>query len=250
MPKIQLKHPEQINAMRTAGKLVGETLQLLAEAVKPGITTAELDALAEAYIRKHGGIPAYKGYRGFPATICASINETIVHGIPSDRALKPGDIISLDVGAKVKGYFGDATITVPVGDIDAESTRLVEVCRTSLKRGIDVARAGNRLTDIAGAIQPYVESNGFSVVRDLYGHGIGRQLHEDPLLPHYGPAGRGPLLRSGIVITIEPMITAGKQEWRTMPDQWTVVTLDGSRAAQFEHTVAITDNGPEILTVP
>lgn len=246
--RMHLKHKEQIAAMRAAGRVVAETLQLLSEAVKPGVTTAELDALAERHIRESGAIPSYKGYRGFPATICASINEVIVHGIPGPRQLEEGDIISLDVGAKLKGYHGDATVSVGVGEIPPEAQRLLDVCRESLERGIDAARAGHRLTDISAAIQPYVESEGFSVVRDLYGHGIGHDLHEDPLLPHYGRPGQGPPLRAGLVLTIEPMITAGKPEWRTLSDEWTVVTLDGSLAAQFEHTVAITDNGPEILT--
>lgn len=245
---MQLKHKEQIQAMRAAGRVVAETLQLLAEATKPGVTTAELDELAERHIRNSGATPSYKGYRGFPATICASINEVIVHGIPSDRALVEGDIISLDVGARLRGYHGDATVSVGVGTISAEAERLMAVCRTSLDLGIEQARAGNRLTDISAAIQPAVESAGFSVVRDLFGHGIGRNLHEDPLLPHYGRPGQGPLLRAGLVLTIEPMIAAGNPEWRTLPDEWTVVTVDGSLAAQFEHTVAITENGPEILT--
>jgi len=245
-----LKQREQIAAMRAAGKIVADTLALVAEAVRPGVTTAELDEIAERYIRNAGATPAYKGYRGFPATICASINEEVVHGIPGPRRLQEGDIISIDVGARYRGYYGDATITVPVGQIDPEAQRLLDVCRESLEIGIAQARAGHRLTDISAAIQQHVERNGFSVIRDLYGHGIGRKLHEDPLLPHYGKPGQGPVLRPGLVLTIEPMISAGAPEWRTLDDQWTVVTLDGSLAAQFEHTVAITDNGPEILTLP
>ncbi|HET9015231.1 MAG TPA: type I methionyl aminopeptidase [Thermomicrobiaceae bacterium] len=247
---MQLKRPEQLALMREAGRIVGETLELLAAAVRPGVTTAELDAIAERHIRGRGATPAYKGYRGFPATICASVDDEIVHGIPGGRTLADGDIISLDVGARYRGFYGDATVSVAVGAVDAETARLLAVCRESLDLGIEQARAGRRLTDISAAVQHHVEAAGFSVVRDLYGHGIGRALHEEPMLPHYGDPGRGPLLRPGLVITIEPMITAGGPEWRTLDDHWTVVTVDGSRAAQFEHTVAITDNGPEILTLP
>lgn len=248
--KVLLKQRDQIAVMRVAGKIVAETLLALEAAVKPGVTTAELDALAERQIREAGATPAYKGYRGFPATICASVNDEVVHGIPGPRVLREGDIISLDVGVRYRGYYGDATITVAVGEIDAESARLMQVCRESLDLGIAQARAGNRLTDISAAVQRHVEAAGFSVVRDLFGHGIGKALHEEPMLPHYGEPGRGPILRPGMVLTIEPMIAAGRPEWRTLSDAWTVVTCDGSRAAQFEHTVAITPNGPEILTLP
>ncbi|MDI3341681.1 MAG: type I methionyl aminopeptidase [Sphaerobacter sp.] len=247
---IVLKQREQIATMRAAGRIVAETLLVVQEAVRPGVTTQELDALAEAYIRRAGATPAYKGYRGFPATICASVNEEVVHGIPGPRVLQDGDIISIDVGARYRGYYGDATVTLPVGTITLEAQRLLDVCRESLDIGIEQARAGRRLTDISAAIQAYVEGHGFSVIRDLYGHGIGRRLHEDPLLPHYGRPGQGPILRPGLVLTIEPMIAAGAPDWRTLEDRWTVVTRDGSLAAQFEHTVAITENGPEILTLP
>jgi methionyl aminopeptidase len=246
--RIRLKRPEQIERMREAGRIVADTLRLVRDAVEPGITTRELDALAERNIRSHGATPSYKGYRGFPATICASINSVIVHGIPGDTCLEAGDIISVDVGAKYRGFHGDATLSIPVGEVSGEARRLMDVCRASLKAGIRKSHAGNRLTDISASIQETVESAGFSVVRDLYGHGIGRNLHEEPLLPHYGEPGQGPLLRPGMVITIEPMIAAGAPDWKTLNDRWTVVTLDGSLAAQFEHTVAITDNGPEILT--
>ena len=247
---MQLKRPEQLAIMREAGRIVAETLALLQDAVRPGVTTADLDAIAEHHIRGRGATPAYKGYRGFPATICASVDNEIVHGIPGRRALVDGDIISLDVGARYRGYYGDATVSVPVGTVDPEAARLLTVCRESLDIGIEEARAGRRLTDISAAVQRHVEAAGFSVVRDLYGHGIGRALHEEPMLPHYGEPGRGPLLRPGLVLTIEPMITAGRPEWETLPDHWTVITMDGSLAAQFEHTVAVTDNGPEILTLP
>lgn len=236
--------------MRAAGKIVAETLALLQEAVRPGVTTAELDWLAERQIRRAGATPSFKGYRGFPGTICVAVNEEVVHGIPGPRVLQEGDIISIDLGARYRGFHGDATITVPVGKVDPEATRLMEVCRDALNAGIEEARAGNRLTDISATIQERVESAGFSVIRDLFGHGIGRALHEEPMLPHYGRPGQGPILRPGLVLTIEPMISAGSPEWRTLEDDWTVVTVDGSLAAQFEHTVAITDNGPEIFTLP
>jgi methionyl aminopeptidase len=245
---ISLKQPEQLRLMREAGKIVAETLRVLEAAVRPGITTAELDALAERTIRRYGAVPSFKGYRGFPASTCISVNDEVVHGIPGPRVLRDGDIVSIDIGARYRGYHGDATITVPVGNISPEAARLIAVCREALARGIEQARAGRRLTDISAVIQQYVEAHGFSVVRDLYGHGIGRALHEEPLLPHYGPPGQGPLLRPGMVLTIEPMITAGRPETRVLPDRWTIVTADGSLAAQFEHTVAITENGPEILT--
>lgn len=245
---ITLKRNEQLRKMRDAGRIVAETLALVEQAVMPGVTTAELDAIAEQAIRGRGATPSYKGYRGFPATICASVNDEVVHGIPGKRALAEGDIISIDIGARYHGYHGDACITVPVGRIDPESERLLAVCRQSLDIGIEQAQAGNRLTDISAAIQRHVEAAGFSVVRDLYGHGIGRALHEEPMLPHYGPPGRGPLLRPGLVLTIEPMIAVGDPAIRTLGDGWTVVMVDGRRSAQFEHTVAITDDGPEILT--
>lgn len=247
---ILLKRPEQLRLMREAGRIVAETLLLLQEAVRPGITTAELDALAECHIRRRGATPSFKGYRGFPATICVAVNDEVVHGIPGPRVLHEGDIIGIDIGARYRGFHGDATITVPVGRISPEAERLLRVCREALEIGIEQARAGNRLTDISAAIQRHVEAAGFSVVRDLYGHGIGRALHEEPMLPHYGPPGQGPLLRPGMVLTIEPMIAAGKPDTRLLDDHWTIVTADGSLSAQFEHTVAITENGPEILTLP
>jgi len=245
---IQLKQPEQLQKMRDAGRIVGETLEILRQSVQPGITTAELDRLAEKNIRRYGAVPSFKHYRGFPASICVAVNEEVVHGIPGPKVLRDGDIISLDTGARYRGYHGDATITVPVGTISPEAQSLIDACRASLEIGIEAARAGRRLTDISAVIQDYVEAEGFNVVRDLYGHGIGRALHEEPMLPHYGPPGHGPVLRSGMVLTIEPMIAAGNPATRTLDDEWTVVTLDGSWAAQFEHTVAITDDGPEVLT--
>jgi methionyl aminopeptidase len=234
--------------MRDAGRIVAETLEILRGTVRPGITTAELDQIAEKNIRRYGAVPSFKHYRGFPASICVAVNEEVVHGIPGPKMLREGDIISIDTGARYRGYHGDATITVPVGRISPDAERLIEVCRESLDVGIEAAQVGRRLTDISAVIQDFVEAQGFSVVRDLYGHGIGRALHEEPMLPHYGPPGHGPVLRSGMVLTIEPMIAAGNPSTKTLKDDWTVVTLDGSWAAQFEHTVAITDDGPDVLT--
>ncbi len=245
---IQLKQPDQLQKMRDAGRIVAETLEIMRESVRAGITTADLDQIAEKNIRRYGAVPSFKHYRGFPASICVAVNEEVVHGIPGPKMLRDGDIISLDTGARYRGYHGDATITVAVGQISPEAERLIRVCRESLDVGIEAAQVGRRLTDISSVIQDYVEAEGFSVVRDLYGHGIGRALHEEPMLPHYGPPGHGPVLRSGMVLTIEPMIAAGKPATKTLKDDWTVVTLDGSWAAQFEHTVAITDDGPEVLT--
>lgn len=247
---VLIKRPEQIRLMREAGKIVAEVLLTLQELVRPGITTAELDRVAERIIRRHGAVPSFKGYRGFPASICVSVNDEVVHGIPGPRVLEEGDIVAIDVGARYRGYHGDATITVPVGSISPEAERLLTVCREALDIGIAHARAGAHLTDISHAIQCHVEAHGFSVVRNLYGHGIGRALHEEPMLPHYGPPGQGPILRPGMVLTIEPMIAAGSPATRVLADHWTIVTVDGSLSAQFEHTVAITENGPEILTLP
>ncbi len=245
---IQLKQPTQLEKMRESGRIVAETLEILRDAIRPGITTAELDRIAEKNIRRYGAIPSFKHYRGFPASVCVSVNEEVVHGIPGPKMLREGDIISVDTGARYRGYHGDATITVPVGNISPEAERLIRVCRESLDAGIEAAQVGRRLTDISAVIQDYVEAAGFSIVRDLYGHGIGRALHEEPMLPHYGPPGHGPVLKAGMVLTIEPMIAAGRPETKTLSDDWTVVTLDGSWAAQFEHTVAITDDGPDVLT--
>jgi len=234
--------------MRTAGRIVAEVLELMKETVKPGITTIELDRLAEKHIRKYGAIPAFKGYRGFPASLCTSINEEVVHGIPSLRVLKSGDIISIDCGAIYDGYFGDSAITLPVGEISAEDRKLLAVCEESLRLGIAQAYKGNRLQDISYAIQSYVENNGMSVVRDFVGHGIGRKMHEEPQIPNFGKPGRGPRLEIGMALAIEPMVNLGGYEVVTLEDNWTVVTKDGRKSAHFEHTVAITENGPEILT--
>ena len=235
--------------MRRAGEIVGATLALLQDAVSPGITTRELDNIADKEIRRLGGEPAFKGYRGFPATICTSINDEIVHGIPGDRVIKEGDLVKMDVGAVVDGFIGDAARTVGAGEISDEATDLIEVTRLALEAGIKAAKDGARIGDIGAAVQGFAEGRGYSVVREYVGHGIGRFLHEDPQVPNYGPPGRGPLIRRGMTIAIEPMVNVGGWRTRLLPDQWTVVTADGSLSAHFEHTIAITDNEPEILTV-
>lgn len=248
--RIHLKNKDQIARMRESGRLVADALDMIEEHVKPGISTGELDAIAEAYLRKRGAIPSFKGYHGFTGTLCVAVNDEVVHGIPNGRVLKEGDIIAIDVGAVLNGWHGDTTRTYAVGKIDAEARRLMDVCYESLEAGIEAARPGAKLTDISHAIEQRVVEDGFKVVRNLFGHGIGRQLHEAPSLPHYGPAGDGPELRPGLVITIEPMIVAGSNKVHTLEDGWTIVTDDGSWSAQYEHTVAITDNGPEVLTLP
>jgi len=244
------KTKEEIERMRESGRLTALVLEKLKEAVAPGVTPLELDTLAYEIIKKNGGRPAFKGYRGFPNTITASINEEVVHAIPRKRRLKEGDIISIDVGVVLGGYYGDAAITVPVGKVSQLARRLIEVTERALYIGIEKARVGNRIGDISNAIERFVEGEGFSVVRDFTGHGIGTKLHEDPQVPHYGPPGRGPRIKPGLVIAIEPMINAGGYEVEILPDGWTVVTKDRSLSAQFEHTVAITEEGPEILTRP
>jgi len=234
--------------MRQAGRVVAEVLQQMSSTVKPGVTTAELDSLAERIIRKAGCMPAFKGYHGFPATICASVNEEVVHGIPSLRRLQDGDIISIDVGAIYQGYYGDAAVTLPVGDVHPEVLRLLQVTRESLAQGIEKAVAGNHLTDISHAVQSFVEKNGFSVVRNYVGHGIGNQMHEEPQIPNFGKPGRGPLLQEGMVLAIEPMVNTGDWQVETLADNWTVVTLDRKWSAHFEHTVAVGKEFPQILT--
>jgi len=237
--------------MREAGRLVARVLQELTRAAVPGVTTKQLDAMAERMIREGGGVPAFKGYRGFPASLCASINAEVVHGIPSDRRLAEGDLLSLDLGAFVKGYCGDATVTVAVGRVpDDAAARLLETGRGALAAGIDQCRPGRRLTDIGDAIQRFVESRGFSVVRDYVGHAIGQAMHEDPQVPNFGPAGHGPVLKPGMVLAIEPMVNEGTYEVECLDDGWTVVTRDRKRSVHFEHTVAVTEDGPDILTLP
>ena len=236
--------------MRRAGSIVGATLALLRASVEPGLTTKDLDNIAYKEIVRHGGKPTFKGYRGFPASICASVNEEIVHGIPGKRVLKEGDIIKMDVGATIDGFIGDAAISVAVGEVAIEAIELMDATRLSLEEGIKAAIPGNRIGDIGAAVQKYGESKGYGVVREFVGHGVGRFLHEDPQVPNYGRPGLGPLLRTGMCIAIEPMLNLGDWHTRILDDQWTVVTADGKISSHFEHTFAITDDGPEIMTVP
>ena len=243
-----LRGKEEIEAIRAAAMLVARTLGRLGSEVRPGVTTATLDQLAEAFIRDHGGRPAFKGYRGFPASICASINDEVVHGIPGPRRLAEGDIVGIDVGVEMDGFYGDSAITFPVGRVSDEATRLLQVTREALARGVAQAKAGNRVGDISHAVQSYVEGQGFAVVRSLVGHGIGRQMHEEPQVPNYGTPERGPRLMAGQVVAIEPMVNAGVPEVMTQPDGWTVVTKDGRLSAHFEHTVAVGQEGPDILS--
>ena len=234
--------------MRAANALVAEVLAELRGMVRPGLTTADLDAFAEERIRDRGGDPAFKGYHGYPATICASINEEVVHGIPSRRELVEGDIVSVDLGVRLDGFYGDAAVTLPVGRVSERAADLLRVTEEALHRGIGRARPGGRVSDISHAVQTHVEQHGFSVVREFVGHGIGASLHEEPQVPNYGTPGRGPRLAEGMVLAIEPMVNLGKPAVRVLNDGWTAVTRDGMLSAHFEHTVAVTDNGPEILT--
>ncbi|AHA28468.1 methionine aminopeptidase [Exiguobacterium sp. Leaf187] len=243
------KAPREIDIMRKAGQIVARTHKELQAHIRPGITTGQLDAIAERYIRSQGATPSFKGYNGFTGSICASVNEELVHGIPGDRVLQDGDIISIDIGAEYNGYHGDSAWTYPVGTISEETKRLLDVTEESLYKGLERAKAGVHLTDISHAIQSHVEAANFSVVREYVGHGVGQNLHEDPQIPHYGPPGKGPRLKTGMTLAIEPMVNVGKRYVRTLSDNWTVVTVDGSMCAHFEHTIAITDDGYEILTV-
>jgi len=246
---IILKTQDEIEVMAKASKLVAETLQALKREVRPGVATEELDRLAEEFIRARGGVPAFKGYRNYPKTLCASVNDEVVHGIPSKRVLKEGDIVGLDLGAIVDGFYGDSAVTVPVGAIHSRTTELLRVTEEALYKGIEQAIVGNRLSDISHAIQRHAEAAGFSVVTDFVGHGIGRQLHEEPQIPNYGKPGQGPRLQVGMVLAIEPMINVGGSAVRVLEDQWTAVTRDGSLSAHFEHTIAIQASGPpRILT--
>lgn len=245
---IVLKSAEEIRRMKVAGQMVGEILALLREKVAPGVTTAELDRLAEKECRKRKARPAFKGYGGFPFSICSSPNEKVVHGFADDVPLQEGDILSIDFGVVFDGFFGDAAFTAPVGRIDPEKARLLESTRRSLDLAIAAAVVGGRLSDISHAVQAHVEKEGFSVVREFVGHGIGRQLHEAPQIPNFGPPGQGPRLKAGMTLAIEPMINAGKPGVRILSDGWTAVTVDGRPSAHFEHTVAITEDGPQILT--
>jgi methionyl aminopeptidase len=243
------KSPQELEKMRRAGRITAEARDRVAEAVRPGITTRDLDEIAEDAIRSAGAVPSFKGYRGFPASICTSVNEEIVHGIPGERALREGDLIALDVGAIWEGYHGDSAVTVMVGEPPSDQAeKLVRVTEESLEAAISQIRPGGRLSDIGHAVQQVAEGAGFSVVREYVGHGIGQALHEDPQIPNYGPPGRGVELRPGLVIAVEPMVNLGGWETRVLEDEWTVVTADGSLSAHFEHTIAVTEDGPEVLT--
>lgn len=235
--------------MRTANQLVADVLRTLEVAVAPGVTTFELDEMAERMVRDAGAEPAFKGYRGFPATLCVSVNQQVVHGIPARQTtLRDGDIISLDLGVKMGGFYGDSAVTVPVGLVPDRTMELLRVTRESLERGIAAVKPGGRLSDVGHAVQTWVEAHGFSIVREFVGHGIGEKLHEEPQIPNYGSPGRGPKLAVGMVLAIEPMVAMGKPETKVLADGWTAVTRDGSLAAHFEHTVAVTPSGAEILT--
>ncbi len=249
--RIILKAPWELEILRRANRLVAATLRELADRTLPGATTLDLDRFAEGYLRERGAQPAFKGYRDYPFTLCTSVNEAVVHGFPSTRPLQAGDILSLDMGAVVDGYYGDAAVTLPVGQISAAAERLLRVTRECLDRGVRAAQPGGRLADISHAVQSHAEGNGFSVVRVFVGHGIGKALHEAPQIPNFVDPGqgRGPVLKPGMVLAIEPMINAGGPDVRVLEDQWTAVTADGALSAHFEHTVAIMEQGPEILTV-
>ncbi|EST51612.1 methionine aminopeptidase [Brevibacillus panacihumi W25] len=245
---IILKSKAELEVMREAGRIVALTHQELAKAIKPGVTTKQLDELAETFIRSMGAIPSFKGYGGFPGSICTSVNEELVHGIPGNRTLQEGDIISLDIGAQFQGFHGDSAWTYPVGTISSENQRLLRVTEESLFKGLEQAKPGGRLSDISHAIQIHAEAAGFTLVREYVGHGIGQNLHEDPQVPNYGPPNRGPQLKPGMVLAIEPMVNAGERYVRTLEDNWTVVTVDRKTCAHFEHTIAITEDGYEIFT--
>ncbi|CAM3648335.1 MULTISPECIES: type I methionyl aminopeptidase [Saccharibacillus] len=242
------KSETELGFMREAGRIVAETHRVLEKAIKPGVTTAELDALADATIRSQDAVPSFKGYNGFPASICASVNDQLVHGFPSERKLREGDIVTFDIGAQYRGYHGDSAWTYPVGRISDQAQRLLDVTEGSLYAGLALIKPDVRLFTISHAIQRYIEASGMSVVREFVGHGIGRDLHEEPNIPNYGIEGRGPQLKPGMVLAIEPMVNLGGRQVRTLEDQWTVVTADGSLCAHFEHTVAVTPSGLEIFT--
>ncbi len=246
---IELKSAREIGLMRAGGHILADVVDRLRETVKPGLSTLEIDEDVEAFIRERGALPAFKGYRGFPATVCISINEEVVHGIPSaHRRIKEGDIVGLDLGCIVEGYYADCAFTLAIGDVPPKVQHLLDVTRESLDVAIAECRPGRRLSDVSHAVQAHVERHGFSVVRAFVGHGIGRALHEDPQIPNFGDPGRGPQLRPGMVLAIEPMVTMGSWEVKVLDDGWTAVTRDGSLAAHFEHTIAVSDDGPEVLT--
>jgi methionyl aminopeptidase len=245
---IVCKSASELVRMRTANALVADVLGALEAMVLPGVTTLDLDAVAESLVREGGAEPAFKGYRGFPATVCASVNEEVVHGIPSKRLLKAGDIVSLDVGVLLDGFYGDSALTVPVGEISVAAAKLLSVTEQSLERAISAVRVGARVSDLGYAVQHYVEANGYSVVREFVGHGIGAKLHEEPQIPNYGQPGQGPRLAEGMVLAIEPMVNVGSATVKILKDDWTAVTSDGNLSAHFEHTVAVTAEGAEVLT--
>ena len=246
---IQIKNEAQVAQMREAGLVVARTLEALRAAVAPGVSTADLDALAERSIRDAGALPSFKGYLGFPASICASVNDEIVHGIPGPKVLREGDVVSIDCGAIVAGWHGDAAVTVGVGEVAPEAAELLRVCEEALWQGLAAVREGGRLSDIGAAVESYVRSQGsYGIVEEYVGHGIGTEMHQEPQVPNYGRPGRGPRLRRGLALAVEPMITAGSRHTRLLADEWTVVTQDGRLAAHFEHTVAVTANGPWVLT--
>ena len=243
------KSKKELDKMRAAGRLVGQVREHLRRLVKPGVTTIDLDRTAEKMIRDAGALPTFKGYNGFPYSICASVNEQIVHGFPSEYALQEGDIFSIDCGVTLEGFVGDTAMTVPVGKVDEERLKLVRITEECLERAIVQCRAGNHLGDIGWAVQQHAEANGYSVVRDYVGHGIGRRMHEDPQIPNYGKPGLGPKIKVGYVFAIEPMVNLGTHFTKVLADGWTVVTLDGKPSAHAEHTIAITEDGPEVLTM-
>ncbi|MBM4135360.1 MAG: type I methionyl aminopeptidase [Nitrospira sp.] len=245
---IILKSPEEVKKIEVACRIVAMTLDIIKKMVRPGITTREIDTFADVYIREKDAIPAFKGYRGYPASICTSVNNEVIHGIPSNRGLKEGDILGIDLGVYKDGYYGDGALTCPVGEVEPELERLLRITEEALYIGIENAKTINRVSDISHSIQKHVESNGFSVVRSFVGHGIGRDLHEDPQIPNFGPPGRGPRLREGMTLAIETMVNAGSYDVQILDDGWTVVTVDGKPSAHFEHTILVTSDEPKILT--
>lgn len=246
---IILRSRKEIERLRASNQVVMSVMSELKEAIRPGVTTLELDTLAERIIREQGAVPAFKGYRGYQHTICASVNEEVVHGVPSGKKLMEGDIVSVDVGAKLYGYYGDHAVTFPVGDVDPGAKKLLKCCEESLFKGIEQAKPGNRLFDISHAVQKHAESAGFSVVRAYVGHGVGTNLHEEPQVPNFGEPGTGPELKAGMVLAIEPMLNMGVHDVKVLSDEWTVVTADEKLSAHFEHSVAITEDGPDILSL-
>jgi len=246
---ITIKSAREIEIMRRSGKITSKTLEMLIASVKPGMTTAQVDKMAEDSIRSMGGVPTFIGYHGYPSTICASVNEEVVHGMPGTRVLNDGDLLSIDIGTTLEGYVSDSAVTIAIGNVSLEAKRLMRVTQECLMFGIAQMKRGNRLSDIGHAVQTHAEKNGYGVVRDLVGHGIGTKMHEEPQVPNYGTPGQGPELRLGLCLAIEPMITEGTWQVETLQDGWTVVTADGKLAAHFEHTIAIMDEGPRILTL-